>query len=495
MIAEPESEVIDMDVVRQDAREDLLLYSQLCDHRYRPARFHYFVGEHLAQTVHGKSKRQMHNSPPQHGKTTLTAVEYATWRLGRNPRLKVVVASYGQTLCEKASRLARDRIRSSEFQSIFPECLPNYNKWAANEWYTTHGGGYKAVGVDKGFTGFSCDLLIIDDPHKDFAEAQSIVSREHVWNWFLSVAMTRLNPDSVIIIIGTRWHPDDLCGRLLNPDFVRKMEDMGFPDAIYEHYNFTGIAEEGDILGRMEGDALWPSKFPKSWIRMQMAVLGSHISEALYMGRPTQKGGNYIHSDDFVIVSEKDVPVSQLEMRYWDIAETAKKSSDYTVGTKGFHDAAGNLWITDMIRGKWIWPKARSMIIQTASVEKILVGFEKTSMTSAFDNLQEVMASEAIEAVILGIEVDSEKLVRALPWIALTERRKVFLVRRRENDWIPACVNECDEFGPGCKNDDIIDSISGLHKMLKESGNWHMQNVPRAGEVEQFRASRSRTLI
>lgn len=812
-----EAAPIDMDSIRAEAREDLLLYSQLSDPRYKPDVMHSFLANKLMETAHGKKRRQMFNSPPQHGKTTLCAVEYATWMLGRNPRLKIVVGSYGQTLCEKASRLARDRVNSLEFQSIFPECRPNYSKYAANEWYTTQGGGYKAVGVDKGFTGFSClppntiittqfggmeicklkigekvlsydskhrelrwkkitaignrsaigryrittsrgrmveatgehpffdgekykradslssgdsllclvqngsgfeslqlrevhrpartwksillkkvlgaknklgscwvslqamrskvskgpkalfepmqsgvvfeqtenqtrsgmfsmrnrirasqlqisvlwdsmceccsrisnartwkpvlapwtstfadsaargegfqanqtrnnqtgrmqvrdlssdrifggsphqhehgrqpmvqpcddvrglshamawrgeietesdsvamverirepsevwniavedtenyfangilthncGLLLIDDPHKDFAEAQSIVSREHVWNWFLSVAMTRLDPESIIVIIGTRWHPDDLCGRLLNPDFVHKMEDMGFPDAIYQHYNLTAIAEESDVLGREEGESLW-TKFPKEWIKMQMAVLGSHISQALYMGRPTQKGGNYIRSDDFVIVNEEDVPPSQQEMRAWDIAETAKKTSDYTAGPKGFLDGNQNLWITDMKRGQWVWPKARQTIISLAAVERILVGFEKTGNTAAFDNLKEIADVEAPEAVVIGYDVDRDKLTRALPWIALTERKKVFLVRNKIKDWIPEFLSECDEFGPGCKNDDQIDGVSLLYRMLKEGGNWTATPVPQREDSFRFRASRNRTLI
>lgn len=506
MIAEPEPEAIDMDVVRQDAREDLLLYSQLCDHRYRPAKVHRFVSDKLHESVISSSyftanpktfrKNKIFNEPPRHGKTRLCAIEFPTWLLGLNPRIKIVCASYGQKLSEESSREARDRISgNAAYRSLFPNTLPNPRKWSADLWETTQGGGYRAVGVEAALTGFSAHVLICDDLHKDFAEAKSITERERVWDWFLSTAMTRLEPGAIIILIGTRWNVDDITGRLIDPTRVKQMQEREFEDALFEHYNLAGIAEENDPMGRKPGEALWPEKFSKKWIEMKIAFVGDYIANALYMGRPTLKGGNYIHSGNFMCVDESDVPPSQQHMRYWDIAETAKKSSDYTAGAKGFIDGAGNFWIMDVERGQWIWPDARQTIISRAKIERILVGFEKTSMTSAFDNLKEVMDFEAPEAVVIGYDVDKDKLTRALPWIALSARKKIFLVRRKTDDWIPAFKAECDEFGPGCKHDDQIDAVSGLYNMLKDGGGWNISNVPRVGEVEQFRASRSRTLI
>ena len=479
--------------IRSDARENLLLYSQLCDHRYKPGRMHKFIADRLTECANGKRKRIILNTPPQHGKSRACAVEFPTWLLGRNPELRIAVTSYGQHLCDKSSRQARNRVETADFKFLFPNFAPEPSHWTVSDWGTTAGGNYKAVGVGGSLTGFSVDCLIIDDAHKDEKEARSITMRDAVWDWFLTVAMTRLSPNAIIVLIGTRWHPDDICGRLLDPNRLEQMKDMGFESELYDHYNLKAISRDKDILGRKPSEALWPERYSLRWLRAQMAILGSFKSGAMYEGEPVVKGGNYIKPEDFVIVRKEDVPVSQQWMRYWDLAVTDKEMSDYTASPKGFIDANGNFWISDMVRGQWAWPIAKRRIVQTAQAERILIGVEEVGVgVGLVDEIRGSIDTEAPDTVVRGYNADSDKLTRALPWIAHTERKKVFLV---QGEWIPAFINECEEFGPGCTHDDQIDGVSGLWKMLHESRGSSITSVKNHREPGRFSPSRSRVLI
>src|SRR5690606_16878777 len=117
-----------------------------------------------------------------------------------------------------------------------------------NDWKTPLRGGYKAVGIGGSLTGHGADFPIIDDPIKDFEEARSEVIRETVWNWYLSTAVTRLSPGGVIIIIMTRWHEEDLVGRLIDPERSKQMQDAGIKTEDWEVINIPAIAKDSDPI-------------------------------------------------------------------------------------------------------------------------------------------------------------------------------------------------------------------------------------------------------
>jgi hypothetical protein len=177
------------------------------------APLHVFLCEQLQRVTNGEVKRLMLFMPPRHGKSELVTVRYALWRLLREPRMNIIIASYNQKLANRFSRKIRKLVTGVELSR---------SAYAVEEWETAAGGGVKAVGVGAGVTGFGGDLVIIDDPVKSRREANSPVMRDRVWDWYNDDIHTRLEPGGAVILIQTRWHDDDLSGRLL-----KEMRDGG----------------------------------------------------------------------------------------------------------------------------------------------------------------------------------------------------------------------------------------------------------------------------
>jgi hypothetical protein len=243
-----------------------------------------YICEQLERVTTGDCKRLMIFLPPRHGKSELVSVRYAAWRIARDPSLNVILGSYNQRLADRFSRkvrrvLADDAdIRLKELAATRPSgadaCPPEdpdlrtsetsrcsscsccgskpsngsrsgvdrhspFSRRPANsvsEWETREGGTFRAVGVGAGVTGFGAGLVVIDDPVKSRAEAESETYRDRVWEWFNDDLYTRLEPDGAIILIQTRWHEDDLAGRLL-----REQQDGGEQWTVI---NLPALAEE-----------------------------------------------------------------------------------------------------------------------------------------------------------------------------------------------------------------------------------------------------------
>lgn len=226
------------------------------------------------------------STPPQEGKTTWI-VHWMAWQLIRNPRLKIVYATYSQARANAVSRQIRGLVkrwtpldkRSSSVQL----------------WQTREGGGLLAAGRGSAMTGFRSDMTVIDDPIKDMAEAQSETIRETTVEWFSSVVLTRMASLSQIIVIATRWHKDDLIAH------VQKPEVLGA-----EFVNIPAQATDGpdkDPLGRHVGEWL-PSvqnRSERSWNLIKKAV-GTYVWQALYQGDPKVTGGSYLNVDKMDIV-------------------------------------------------------------------------------------------------------------------------------------------------------------------------------------------------
>jgi predicted phage terminase large subunit-like protein len=459
------------------ARADLLEYAALCDRNYVVSRFHSILARKLESVAHGRTRRLIINVPPRHGKSRMTTVELPTWMLGQNPTKKIVLTSYSNNLASKHSKESRARLQSSLYRAMFPETQLNPRDAGADEWTTLKGGLYKATGIGGSLTGHGAELLIVDDPFKDFEEAHSPTMRENVWQWFLSTAYTRLSPEGAIVIIMTRWHQDDLVGRLLDPKRQQELKDAGVEDEAWEVLNLPALAHDDDPIGRAPGDALFPEKFPANRLRAIRQTLGSYLWAALYDGNPIPKGGNYVNGEHFIIRNRDEIPTGMRWMRFWDLATSSKTVADYTAGVQGAigpaPGAPGNwrddqkkwpldyFYLRDMVFGQWEWPRAREKIKTTAELERVMVGVEAVSgFKTGYANLKEVMSAEI---AMQDFGADKDKLTRALPWIAMTEARKVVLVA---GDWIPSFKQQVEAFPTGA-NDDMVDAVSGVWNMLK----------------------------
>lgn len=217
---------------RQLAKKSLLAFLKRSYPRYIAGWVHVDICNRLERflddVVAGKNPRLMLFMPPRHGKSIIASQHFPAWVLGRHPEFEIIAASYGSSLPIKFSRYVRALLRDPKYQKVFPETVLDKENENVEGWGTTEGGGYIPAGVGGGITGKGAHILIIDDPVKDAEEADSETTRESVWDWYGSTAYTRLAPQSGVLVIQTRWHDDDLSGRLIQQmrDAFKELDNL-----------------------------------------------------------------------------------------------------------------------------------------------------------------------------------------------------------------------------------------------------------------------------
>jgi len=430
-------------------------------------RYQRFIYRRLAKLANGEIRRLMIFMPPRHGKSEMVTVRYTAWRLLEQHGLNVILGSYNQKLADKFSRKIRRIVRNADTQ------VRSDRLSTAAEWETPSGGTVRSVGVGGGIAGFGAGLIVIDDPIKNRAESQSITYRDRLWDWFNDDIYTRMEPDASIILIQTRWHEDDLAGRLL-----REMADGGEQ---WEVISLPALAETGtasipacrnaskmlaapvDPLRRKPGHALCPKRFNARTLLRYKRKLGSYSFSSLYQQRPVPAEGGRFKREWFRNIVD-EAPAGLHWKRGYDLAISTKTSADYTASFRVARDAKGNLYIADGFRARIEYPEQRRYIIERMQNEKGTEhGIESAMHGRA---LVQDLRSEFGPGrfAFRSVNVDSDKLTRALAWLNLAEEGRVFLVR---GPWIDAFIEEVASF-PSAGHDDQIDAISIAVNMLTE---------------------------
>lgn len=303
---------------------------------YQSQWFHRVIADHCQMLMEGKIRNLMVFVPPQHGKSEIVSRNFPAWALGRNPDLKIVGTSYSANLAEQFSRSIQRIIDSPEYQAIFPDTYLNGSNVRTDvrgylrnvDIFETVGrkGFYKAVGVGGSLTGTPVDIAIIDDPVKSDKEAYSATYRERVWDWYVSVLLTRLHNDSKQLFIMTRWHDDDLAGRILKKE-PEKWTVLSIP-AIRET-----LSDGNSFDPRKVGDALWPHRHSLERL-LDAQKRSPRFFSALYQQHPTIEGGNIIKEQWFNHISLYDFKKKRNGgepiVFFVDTAYTEKTSNDPT---------------------------------------------------------------------------------------------------------------------------------------------------------------------
>ncbi len=317
---------------RRKARAGLLAFAEYTNPAYIPAPHHALIAEKLEAVERGEIKRLMITMPPRHGKSELASRRFPAWYIGRNPGKQIIAASYNSDLAADFGREVRNIVSSPEYNKLFSTTLAADSQ-AANRWHTDAGGMYVAAGVGTAITGRGADILLIDDPFKDREEADSEIRRGRVWDWYTSTAYTRLMPGGAVIVINTRWHDDDLSGRLL-----ADQEDGG---------------DQWDVLSlpaiQPDGSALWPAWYPLERLEQIRSVLPTRDWNSLYQQNPIPDDGDYFKST--WLNEYNDLPQGMSIFGASDYAVT-DGDGDYTEhGVFGI-DTAGNVYVLDWWRGQ-----------------------------------------------------------------------------------------------------------------------------------------------
>lgn len=320
-------------MVIQRARESLIDFLIATNPNYEPAFFHEVIAKELEkiETFGDRDyKVLLVFVPPRHGKSELCSIGFPAWFLGRNPDKEIITVSYSAELAQDFGGKTRSVVSSEAYPYIFSGLTLKEDEQAKAKWRTNKGGSYTSVGVGGAITGRGANVLLFDDPIKNREEAESEVYREKVWQFFTSTAFTRLEPKGVIVVILTRWHIDDLAGRILkNPQLAGRCKVIHFP----------AIAIK-DEIHRKQGDALWPERYDLDALNEIKNTVGPYDWQSLYQGSPI-----LTENQEFKTEWWRKIPESEVELmstrRFLtiDTAVSKQSSADYT----GFCDNRINL--------------------------------------------------------------------------------------------------------------------------------------------------------
>lgn len=261
-----------------DAKDSLIAFTEYTNPVYATAAHHHRIASKLEAVERGEIDRLAIFMPPRHGKSELASRRFPAWYLGRNPDRQIIAASYNSDLASDFGREVRNIVASSEYACVFDTRLREDSR-AAERWNTDQGGAYVAAGVGTAVTGRGAHVLLIDDPLKDREEADSEIRRQRVWDWYTSTAYTRLMPGGAVVVIQTRWHEDDLAGRLLSATGGDKWEVLDLPAL------------------DSEGRALWPEWYNEKTLARIRSAIGPRDWSALYQQRPAPEEGDYFKAE------------------------------------------------------------------------------------------------------------------------------------------------------------------------------------------------------
>jgi predicted phage terminase large subunit-like protein len=426
-------------LARRKARAGLLEFTKYTNPAYQAAPHHELIVSKLEAVERGEIKRLMITMPPRHGKSELASRRFPAWYLGRNADKQIIAASYNSDLANDFGREVRNIVHSPEFMALFETGLAQDSK-AANRWHTDKGGMYVAAGVGTAITGRGADILLIDDPFKDRQEADSEITRQRVWDWYTSTAYTRLMPGGAVVVINTRWHDDDLSGRLLE-----EQEKSGDK---WELLSLPAIDPDGQPL--------WAEWYPLERLEQIKAVLPARDWNALYQQNPIPDDGDYFKSDWFQEYEE--LPPNLRMFGASDYAVT-DGGGDFTEHGIAGVDANNNIYVVDWWSAQAasdVWIEQQCDLI--AKHEPICWFGEAGPIRRAIEPflMRRMQAREAY-CRIEWLASINDKPTRARPIQAMASMGKVFLPKRAP--WKDRLLNQLLRF-PAGKYDDGVDVLS-----------------------------------
>ncbi|WP_051346577.1 phage terminase large subunit [Bradyrhizobium sp. th.b2] len=458
---------------RRRGRERLIGFTEYTLPKYNADPFHHLVAEKLEAVERGEIKRLMLFAPPRHGKSELSTRRFPAYFMARNPDKNVISASYNADFATSFGRNVRDIIKGNEFKTLFPNVGIRTDQRAADDWQLEQGGQYYAVGVGSGTTGKGSHLFLIDDPIKDRKEVSSANFREDQWNWYRDVVYTRLEEDAAIVLTLTRWHYDDIAGRLIElmndgkglPWEILYLPALPYTKSIQREdgtkeliLNDDGTVP-GDPLRRKPNEPLAPRRFSYAALQDRQDVLGERSFAALYQQQPMADDGGMFNASWFETATE--LPAKRVRVRAWDLA--ASKDGDYTVGVLMSRDANGIFYIENVIRFRDTPLVVEKKIFETArndgkSVQIFLPQDPGQAGKSQAQNFIRRLAGYIVKAV----RPTGPKETRAAAFAAQCEAKNVKLVKGHWND---VFTDELEMFPLGV-NDDQVDAASDAFNAL-----------------------------
>jgi predicted phage terminase large subunit-like protein len=441
---------------RRAIRRDFGLW---CEHALAPfnqvpAAHHRLLTRKLQAVADGTTKRLLVCMPPGSAKSTYVSQLFAPWFLAQRPRLDVIGASHTATLAESFSKRIHGFVRDHAATLGYGLATEG-----AEMWRTTTGGQYRAVGVGGPIAGTRADCALIDDPTKSRADADSETMRDKVWSWFLADLRTRLKPDAPIVLVNTRWHEDDLGGRLLQTQ-----------GGDWDVCKLPAIAQENDPLGRQPGEWLWNDDAygygaELCRVRGEYEASGAMRDwQALYQQDPRPGEGALFKTAQISIADA--TPPLRNSVRAWDLAATEQvgaRDPDWTVGVLMHRTQDGRFVVSDVTRLRGGPDEIEAAIVATASRDgrSVMVNLPQDPGQAGKGQVLYLTRKLA------GYRVESspetgDKATRAAPYASQVNVGNVTLLR---GAWNKPYLDELAGF-PSATKDDQVDASSRAFNAL-----------------------------
>lgn len=484
------------------ARDDLLVFTQFTmpdpeapndidRSRYHAAQFHKAVAKALEAVEAGDTRQLIFCMPPRHGKTEMATKRLAAWYSGRHPEHNIAVGSYSDTMAEDMGADTRAILATPQYKQVFPRYSLRKGGNAKANIQTAQGGRLVFVGRGGALTGRGAHLLLIDDLYKDHEEARSQAIRDQAWNWFTKVAMTRRMGKKLVVITMTRWHSDDIVGRLTDPEnsCYNAIEAKN-----WKIIRLPAVAEEDDPLGRAEGEPLWPDgpdTFDLDFLQSQQRLDPLGFA-ALYQQRPTVADGVLFRRENIQRYDPKDLPDN---LRFYcasDHAVSTKQRNDPSCFGKAGVDNQGNLWFTELFWERVKTDRAAEQMLAMGSGHNapLIWWAESGHISKSIGPFLYKMMTETDRYVNIREIVPSvDKETRAQSIAARVAVGKVYIPKGPIWD---KAVEEMLAF-PNGTHDDFVDMLSlfgiGLQSQFGVSAPSKPKEEPKVGSVAWLRQS------
>jgi predicted phage terminase large subunit-like protein len=468
------------------ARSNLLSFTEFVYPPYKADAFHEDMALWLDKVVSGEVLNLIIEAPPQHGKSMLVSHHLPSYWLAKNPDDPVLLTSYAADKAHDNSRRARGVLQTQQWTELFPTVVgDDPGHWRAHDWGIKGNRGYVfAAGVGGPVTGHGFRLGLIDDPFENWEKAQSETTRRTVWEWWQGTFITRIWEHGRIVIIMTRWHEDDLVGRILEEEGTA---DHGGRWVVRRYPALVDNQKDADEdpLGRDIGEPLAPSRFSAAFLETVKSRVGPMVWNAEYQQRPTRPEGDFFKIGRVRIEStppadicklvqvDPNTPATPYEVkrgiRFWDLAATAvsraSRDPDYTVGTLVAEDKDGMWWVLDVVRTRLDPEQVQDIVYQTTKldgkrVKQVIEQEPGAAGKTMISNYIRILAGYPCE----GKSHAGDKAAWADGWAGQVNAGNVILLAA---PWNKLWLAEHAGF-PNAKHDDQVDSAAGAFNVAVE---------------------------
>jgi predicted phage terminase large subunit-like protein len=448
------------------AQDDLIAFCKKMMPEFIVGEHHRLLADILMSLEAGDKDRVCVNMPPRHGKSQLVSIFFPAWVLGRDPTKKVMMVSHTTDLAVDFGRKVRNLIATDAYKDVFPVTELAKDSKSAGRWNTNLGGEYYACGIGSALAGRGADLLLIDDPHSE----QDVINGnfgvfEKAYEWFTFGARTRLMPGGSVAIIQTRWHMDDLTGRV-----TKDMSNNARSDQ-YEVVEFPAILEVKDNkTGKYVEKPLWPEFFDLEALLRTKASMPNFQWNAQYQQQPTAEEASIVKREWWNIWDSDSAPSCEYIIMSLDAAAESHNRADYTALTTwgiflNEETAAYNIILLNSIKKRLEFPELKQLAIEeyTDWEPDAFIVEKKSAGTALYQEMRRMGLPVAEYTPHRG---SGDKLARLNAVADIVASGLCWVPPTR---WAEEVIEEIAGF-PFMSNDDLVDSTVMALMRFRQGG-------------------------